>query len=95
VNTYESGSLVRTTCVFTNISGTPTNPSTVTLKYRSGAGSTTTVTPANDSAGAYHYDLDTTGWTGPDAQLWVYEYTGTGTVQAIKSGAFEVTAPAL
>lgn len=100
VNTYMSGSLVRTTAAFTNAAGQAADPTTITLKYRSGAGSTTTVTYPTapiikDSTGNYHADLDTTGWAGPDPLLWLTEWIGTGTVQAIASGAWLVTPPVL
>jgi bacillopeptidase F (M6 metalloprotease family) len=95
-----SGSLVRSSAAFTNAAGAATDPTSVVLKYRSGAGSTTTVTyPSSpvtkDSTGNYHADFDTTGWAGPDALLYVTEWTGTGTVQAIASDAWLVTPPAL
>ena len=75
-------------------------PESVTLKYKSGAGSVTTVTYPSppivkDSTGNYHADLDTTGWSGPDALLYATEWAGTGTVQAIGSDYFQVTPAAL
>jgi hypothetical protein len=95
-----SGSLVRTSAAFADINGNPADPTTVTLKYKPGAGSTTTVTyPSSpvvkDSTGAYHADLDTTGWTGPDDLLYATEWTGTGNVQAIAADYWQVTPPAL
>ena len=95
-----SGSLVRTSAAFADITGTAADPSTVTLKYKTGAGSITTVTYPSppivrDSTGAYHADLDTTGWTGPDDLLYATEWAGTGAVQAIGSDYFQVTPAAL
>ena len=95
-----SGSLVRTSAAFADITGTPADPSTVTLKYKTGAGSVTTATyPSSpivrDSTGAYHADLDTTGWAGPDDLLYATEWAGTGNVQAIGSDYFQVTPAAL
>ena len=95
-----SGSLVRTSAAFADITGTPADPSTVTLKYKTGAGSVTAATyPASpivrDSTGAYHADLDTTGWTGPDDLLYATEWTGTGNIQAIGSDYWQVTPAAL
>lgn len=95
-----SGSLVRSTATFANISGTITDPTTVTLKYRTAAGSTTTVVYPSapivkDSTGVYHADFDTTGFTGPDDQLWTTEWIGTGTVQAISVDYWQVVPAAL
>jgi hypothetical protein len=95
-----AGSLVRTTATFASITGLAADPTTVTLKYKTGAGTTTTVTYPSapivrDSTGVYHADLDTTGWAGPDDLLYATEWTGTGTVQAIGAGYFQVTPAAL
>jgi hypothetical protein len=95
-----SGSLVRSKAQFADITGTAADPGTVTLKYKTGAGSTTTVTyPSSpivkDSTGNYHADFDTTGWAGPDNLLYAVEWTGTGAVQAIGADYWQVTAPAL
>lgn len=95
MNTYTSGSLVRTIATFADATGNLASPTTVTLKYKAGAGSTQTPTPVNDSTGIYHYDIDTTGWTGPGSQVYVIEWTGTGAVQAIAADTFQVEAPAL
>lgn len=98
INSYRSGSLVRSTAKFVNDEGVLTDPSTTTFKYRKGAGSTTTVTGddlTHDSEGVFHYDLDTTGWAGPDTQLWLLEWIGTGEVVAITDDSFEVTPPVL
>jgi hypothetical protein len=96
---YESGSLVTTSAAYVNEAGAPTDPTVVTLKYKKDAGATTTVTyPSGsvikDSTGAYHADLDTTGFTGPGLQQWFVEWTGTGAVTAIEFDAWKVR-PAL
>ena len=95
-----SGSRVRTSATFVNVTGGAADPTTVTLKYKTGAGTVTTVIyPAapimKDSTGVYHADFDTTGWSGPDALLYATEWTGTGDVQAIGSDYFQVTPAAL
>lgn len=100
MNTYVSGSLVRVTGSFFDVTGTAADPTTVTLKYKKDAGDVTTLTYADadltkDATGVYHVDLDTTGWAGPDTQLWTLEWIGTGTVIAIVSDAFKVTPPAI
>lgn len=98
--TYISGSLVRATGTFTDINGAPADPTTISLKYKSGSGSTTTLTYAGSqltklSTGVYYADLDTSGWAGPNNQLWTLEWIGTGTCQAISGDSFTVSAPVL
>ncbi len=96
MNTYMSGSLVRTTATFVNASGSATDPTTTTLKYKVGAGTVTTISsPVHDGTGVFHYDLDTSGWAGPDNQIWITEWVGQGTVQAISVDIWEVSPPAL
>lgn len=100
MNKYMSGSLVRSSAAFTNLAGSPADPTTITLKYRAGAGSITTVVYPSapiirDGTGAYHADLDTTGWNGPGDQLWTTEWIGTGNVQAPGADYWEVEPLAL
>jgi hypothetical protein len=100
VNVYISGSLVRTTATFVNISGANTDPTTITLKIKQDAGSVTTLTYAGaqvskSSTGVYYYDIDTTGWTGSNNSLYTLEWVGTGSCQAINVDAFEVQKAAL
>lgn len=95
-----SGSLVRTSATFASVTGDAADPTTVTLRYKTGAGATTTAAYPSapivkDSTGVYHADLDTTGWAGPDALLYATEWTGTGNVQAIGSDYFQVVPAAL
>jgi hypothetical protein len=93
---YMSGSLVREIAEFVNSSGVATNPSSVTLKYKAGAGSVIVISgPENDSAGVFHWDIDTTGWTGPGNLLYTCEWIGTGAVQAIGSDYWEVSPAAI
>lgn len=95
-HTYMSGSLVRTIATFTDITGAPANPTTVTLKVQVGVGATPSEpTPMNDAAGVYHYDIDTTGYTGSGLQTVTVEWIGAGAVQAIAVDSFQVEAPPL
>jgi hypothetical protein len=94
-NTYVSGSLVRVQGRYADITGAAADPTTPTLKFRAGAGTTTTLTPVKDATGSYHYDIDSTGWTGPGNLRYAYQFTGTGAVQAIGSSSFEVEPPEL
>jgi hypothetical protein len=106
-NTYLAGSLVRVATYagdiaspvggFRDADGVLADPTTVTLRYRPGvlAEVVTVIYPAvpvaRDAAGLYRADLDTTGFT---TDTWTYEWIGTGEVQAIASGTFQVqTAP--
>jgi hypothetical protein len=96
MNTYIAGSLVRTTATFVNVAGTPANPTTTVLKYRAGAGSVQTISsPTNDAPGVFHYDIDTTGWDGPEDLLYSLEWIGTGAVQAITVDWFQVIPPTI
>ena len=96
MNIYKSGTLVRTSAQFVNTSGAAANPTATTLKYRAGIGAVQTVSsPPNDGAGAFHFDIDTTGWAGPDIQTYVCQWQGTGAVVALDDDFFGVQAPAL
>jgi hypothetical protein len=91
-----SGSVVRSIATFRDINGVLTNPTATTFKYRAGAGSTQVINaPVNDSPGIFHYDMDTSGFQGPDLLLYTLEWIGTGVVQAIDNDYFNVEAPAL
>ena len=100
MNLYVSGTLVTSIANFVNAAGAPTDPSTITFKYRIGAGATTTVLYPSapiirDSQGNYHANLDTTGWAGPDLLLYTVQWTGTGNVVAIQPDYWQVEPPAL
>lgn len=100
MNTYMSGALVRETATFTDLTGDAADPTTVTLMYKTGSAATVTLTYADAqitrlAAGVYYVDFDTSGWAGPDNVLWVFQWTGTGAVQAITTDSFDVTPPAL
>ena len=95
-----SGSLVRSSAAFVNVAGQSADPTTITLKYRTGAGATTTVVYPSapivkDSTGNYHADFDTTGWAGPNNLIYLAQWAGTGAVQAIDADEWGVTPPQL
>jgi len=87
---YLEGSTIRLSVVFT-VSGTATDPTTVTLKTENPSGTQTSYTYAagtvsRDSAGAYHKDIT------PDAVgLWTYRYIGTGTAAGVAESTFRIT----
>lgn len=93
---YVSGSLITSTATFSNAAGTPADPSVVTLAYRKGYGTTVTVVYPDPpitrtGTGVYQADLDTSGFTGPDNQLWTIQWSGSGNVQAINVSSWTVT----
>jgi hypothetical protein len=96
MNVYPSGTVVRTQAQnFKGLDGLVADPTTVTLKWRRGSGAiTTAVYPAapiiKDSIGNYHADMDTTGFVGPDLELWLTEWIGTGTVSVIGNDSWQV-----
>lgn len=89
--TYMSGSLVRSTATFKDITGALADPDTVTVQYQAGSGSVQTGSWTKVSTGVYYCDIDTTGFTGPGTLSYIVEWTGVGTVQAINSDQFAVT----
>ena len=97
---WMSGSLVTSTATFYNADGVQADPEVVTLKYKTGAGTTNTaVYPAAPvtrlGEGVYQAELDTTGFHGPGQQLWATQWAGTGDVQAVAVAYFSVVPAAL
>jgi hypothetical protein len=89
---YLAGNKVRLSVAFTDANGAAIDPTSVSLKYQAPgqAAVTQAYNPGNilrDSAGNYHYDLDTTGLSGAV----YYEWTSTGTGQAATAGELNVT----
>jgi hypothetical protein len=85
---FVAGSLVTSTAKFYNAAGDLADPNVITLQYRQGYATTVTVTyPAapitRADEGVYQADFDTSGFTGPDNQLWTVQWSGTGNVQAV------------
>lgn len=90
---YESASeLARLSNTFT-VSGTPTDPTTISLAVTDPEGTTTTYTYAaaqitRDSAGVYHKDIPCT-LTG----TWLYLWVGTGAAADAQAGTWRVSDP--
>ena len=89
-NVYDIGDIVRVSVEFKNLTGTLTDPTTVTLKYRDPSGVLTdwTVTAGEivkDGVGLYHADVSPTV-----AGIWAYRFVGVGTLQAAEEGTFLV-----
>jgi hypothetical protein len=76
-DSYALGKKVRCTVTFTDISGTPTDPTTVVARTRNPNGVTATPTATKSGTGIYYTDvtLDTRG-------TWTVRFEGTGTLVA-------------
>lgn len=95
--TVYEGTAVRATGRFTNASTATVDPTTITLKWKIGSGSTTTWiygTGTNISRvarGVYRATIPTTTATGTAIVEWI----GTGTCEAVNVSTFRVKARAL
>jgi hypothetical protein len=92
------GTVVRfyTSTPFTDITGSPADPTNVIFAYQVGSNPVQQVTygtPASwgtivrDSTGTYHVDIDTTGSPG----AWTWTWAGTGAVQVRTEGQILVS----
>lgn len=88
-----SGTMFRTTCVFTDLTtGLPADPETVKAGYQlddSDVVSTTFPTLiVKDEIGVYHWDIDSTGFADPQqVVLMVLYWSGSGDVDATSDPA--------
>lgn len=90
INPYDKGDLITLWAEFKDKAGAAADPTTVTLKTRAPDGTIAVRSPlTNPSTGRYEYDLSLTGL---DAQTgrWRYQFSGTGTVQAVEVHEFVV-----
>lgn len=89
-NQYHVGTLVRVTGTFTDSGGSAVDPTTVTFKYRTPEGVTTTYVYTTDaelvksSTGVYYVDVSVTS-----SGVWWHEFSSTGTGQAASEAYFE------
>ncbi len=74
---YPVGEQVRLKCEFATNTGVLADPTVVQAQYADPNGMVTTVTPAKDGVGVYHYDLTLTL-----SGTWTYRFTGTGGLTA-------------
>ena len=77
------GDVVRLRAVF-SVLNVNTDPSTITLQVQSPSGVTTSYTYAGaqvtkEGTGTYYYNLSVN-----EAGWWVYQWTGTGTVEVVQ-----------
>lgn len=91
MNEYAIGNTVRVVSDFTTVAtGSPVDPSTVTVTIRDPTGAENVYTYAasqvvKDSTGDYHYDV-----IGSIAGVWCYYWLGVGTSQAAAERYFRV-----
>lgn len=97
-NSYVAGTVVRCNASFVNAAGVATDPTTVTAtaQYAGPAGGVPLAPPVTqavvrDSAGAYHCEVATAGWTGPGRQQVTVFWQGTGALTAAFEDTFYVT----
>lgn len=85
-NVYDVGDQVRLTATFrATADDSLVNPTTVTLKVKSPAGTVTTPSATSSSTGIWTYDLDLTLEGN-----WYYRFVGTGAVKAAGENALIV-----
>jgi hypothetical protein len=88
---YGKGDLVRVTGTFTDSDGVATDPTAVLFKYKPPTGATVTYIYLTDAelnksaTGIYYVDVSAT-----ESGVWWYEYSSTGTGQAVEEAYFEV-----
>jgi hypothetical protein len=85
VDRYLIGNIIRISSTFTNLTGIPTNPTSVVLTIKKPDLTETTQTPTNDSAGNYHADI-----TPDQVGMYYYYFAGTGAIVAATQGQFSI-----
>ena len=90
MNSYVVGNPVHCTVQFKNTGGTATDPTTITAKIRTPAGTITTQTYGDgvllrSAAGAYYVDV-----TPTTSGTWSYRFIGAGALVATNEGEFFV-----
>lgn len=89
INVYKKGQKVRCSVTFA-VSGTATDPTTVTAKVKSPSGILTTYVYGThaelvrDGTGLYHVDVTTN-----EIDQWNFRFEGTGTCTAVEEAAFQ------
>ena len=86
------GDIERISVTFQDSSGVDTDPTGVTAKYRSPAGTNTSLTYGVGNAigksatGKYYVDVDCV-----ESGVWTFRFAGTGAIQAAGESTFGVT----
>jgi hypothetical protein len=87
---YPSGATVRSSAVFDNGTGVLTDPVTVAVNWQYGAGGQWQPgTFTRDSAGLYHCEVPTAGWTGPGFQQVSAQWIGTNAENVVTDEFFD------
>lgn len=95
-----AGTAVTVQATFT-VGNAPTDPTTITMKFRSGGNTITTWTYGGAgsitrvSTGVYSATLDTTPGTLTVPGIWTVEWTGTGAAAVVQTAQFQVDQPPL
>lgn len=89
VNAYYLNTLVRLSASFTDSTGLPTDPTSVTVTVTDPNGSVSNPPSVKDSSGHYHADVTPTVWGD-----WEYAFAGAGAVVASGQHRFFVEPPA-
>lgn len=92
MTTYDIGDQVRVTATLTDLAGTATDPTAVTLTVRKPDGTSTSYTygagtVTKSATGVYYKDVDV-----DQAGEWNYRWTGTGALVVAEEGQFYVRA---
>ena len=86
MNSYIIGNIVRLSASFTDEDGVLANPATVSVKIKKPEKTIETFAAiAGDNKGEFYYDYTTT-----DLGDHQYVFTGTGTIDAVANGKFNV-----
>ncbi len=91
VHTYDVGDLIRLSGIFYDEDGDPIDPTTITLKVKDLAGTTTTYVygtdpeVVKDRVGHYHADITI---DGAGDGFWYYRWESTGTAVTAEEGKF-------
>lgn len=86
---FKQGQTVRLAGIFTDATGSPVDPTTVTVTVHDPTGQASTPAVLRDSIGVYHTDL--TADPADNDVLWRWKMEGTGAHAQLEFGAFKVT----
>ena len=86
MNTYDIGSMVQLTALFTDTSGSTVTPSSVVVRVKDPNGTVGTYTPKAQPDGSFAY-----GYTTSVVGVHYYRFEGSGNIVAVADGTFNVT----
>lgn len=82
---YDIGDSVRISVAFTDLTGAPTDPTTIVLTVQAPDGTQTAPAVVHDSTGSYHAD-----YAPSQSGLHVYRWVGTGALVVAEEGDFSI-----